>query len=747
MANPTLTDSSLDEEKIELEPETELNIDLGPEIEEMTRPPIPRPAPELQPPSHPGLAGADLKPEPELSPAIENSSPKKSSRAFDPEAPAVLAALAEANFNWVQQSQGVWALTGDIPGIHNELRKKFDRHLSKLKNSPDQNSLPGLIVLGNPGAGKTHLLGSFWRQTIEKKGFFLMVDMLAVNSFHDTMVEHLLNSLAAPGPDGRVQAYRLAENILRSTRSPGERLPANFDQWLTTIPYEYLKAKILETIKRLHKMAAHFDKANRFADLIRALFYFCSSSQSLACYGRLWLVGGLDNSPGTLKTLQFTGPRMDPVIVIQGLSWLMSLNGSFSVLAIDQLDSIIKLYSVILDAPKTEERDATLIAAQRVMNEVSAGLGALINITYKSTTILSLLPDSNSALNRFGLKPSIQRYAPCSALVAISRLEDMVALVAARLAPAFQAHNLTPPYPSWPFPPRLFEPLAGHFNPRHILRICQQYLDNCLARERVDECQELPGLEDDFPASQDLAPSPVKGLSEAEPIPSTGQDKGAKGPEDPKIPPSPDPKPLSVAEIFEDNCQKVELNQYKESMIVEAVWAETLKILAYCVRDEEGNSAMITFDPASSPKQPEPWVSILWDPGPKPAGQGIERLLSLWVILASQPIAFQTRLKKALTQSGIDRDLPARKLAIIRFEDDPPGGATAELVKKFTSLGGIWTSPSDTDLRILGGLTKTYRANPLGLKSWLKKVKPSEKIESLRELIAWIKGRSAPPLA
>ncbi|MDR1609229.1 MAG: hypothetical protein LBT38_12610, partial [Deltaproteobacteria bacterium] len=388
-------------------------------------------------------------------------------------------ALAEANLNWVRQTQNIWDDHDDTPEIHALIRAKFNRRLIALKKSRATSSWPGLVIIGNPGAGKTHLLGSFYRQTLAKKGFFLVVDMIGVNAFFDTVVEHLLNSLAAPDPDGRTQALRLAENILTISLDPGQTLPANFDEWLASAPFEKLCQIISSTIKRLHLRSGIQNLANRFGDIIRALFFFCSKSQTISNYGRLWLQGLLDRQNQTLDKLRFSGQRLSPDIVVQGLTWLMSLNGSFSVLAIDQLDALIKLHAITLNAASAGDNSGFL-AANRVLNEVSAGLGTLINITYKSTTVLSLLQDTWQSLLKFGLTPAIQRYNAPWFLNKIEKGEHMADLLAKRLAPSFLAHDLVPPYPSWPFALPALEEMAGRLDPRRLLIKCEKYLDNCL---------------------------------------------------------------------------------------------------------------------------------------------------------------------------------------------------------------------------------------------------------------------------
>ena len=87
-------------------------------------------------------------------------------------------------------------------------------------------------------------------------------------------------------------------------------------------------------------------------------------------------------------------------------------------------------------------------------------------------------------------------------------------------------------------------------------------------------------------------------------------------------------------------------------------------------------------------------------------------------------IAFQARLKAAMTASGIDRALKFRHLFILR-RDPPPGGAkTADLVKQFVTLGGKFIAPSGEDLRRLIALQAMVRRYPSGMESWLRTRKP-----------------------
>jgi hypothetical protein len=424
--------------------------------------------------------------------------------------------------------------------------------------------------------------------------------MIGVNSFYDTVVEHMLNSLAATDPHGRTQALRLVENVPRSSLRASEQLPPNFDQRLTSAPMEKLLDIISVTIRRLHLSPGGQDMASRFGDVIRALFFFCSKIQASSNLGRLWLQGVLDNETNSVHKLGFSGRRLSPVIVIQGLTWLMSLNGSFSVLALDQLDTIIKSRATVLGAPQATTNE-NIFAASRIINEVSAGLGTLINLTYKSTTVLSLLPETWESLVKFGLTPATRRYMAPWLLSPIERAEDMAALVAKRLAPGFKAHNFVPPYPSWPFPINLFNKLVGRLSPRQVLIRREKYLDKCLDHNQALECQAFPTI-----YQPHRAPGP----------PISGSNiKEAAG-------------------IFENNRQSSDPSSYKTQLAEDSLWPTAMDILAQCVcleerLDENDDAEELVVAPNYSTKNFPLLHATLQRSGLDGQGRPLDRYLSL----------------------------------------------------------------------------------------------------------------------
>jgi hypothetical protein len=86
--------------------------------------------------------------------------------------------------------------------------------------------------------------------------------------------------------------------------------------------------------------------------------------------------------------------------------------------------------------------------------------------------------------------------------------------------------------------------------------------------------------------------------------------------------------------------------------------------------------------------------------------------------------AFQSRLKAAMTASGIDTALKFRHLFILRRSAPPSGAVTATLVNQFRKAGGKFIAPSDEDLRTFVALAAMALRKLPGFDAWLRERRP-----------------------
>ena len=82
-------------------------------------------------------------------------------------------------------------------------------------------------------------------------------------------------------------------------------------------------------------------------------------------------------------------------------------------------------------------------------------------------------------------------------------------------------------------------------------------------------------------------------------------------------------------------------------------------------------------------------------------------------------------MKGAITQAGINRQLPFRRLAIVRDRSIPGGKETASLSRKFEDLGGVYVKPSLEDLKAIDALYRLSQASAPDFHVWLKSRRPT----------------------
>jgi hypothetical protein len=95
--------------------------------------------------------------------------------------------------------------------------------------------------------------------------------------------------------------------------------------------------------------------------------------------------------------------------------------------------------------------------------------------------------------------------------------------------------------------------------------------------------------------------------------------------------------------------------------------------------------------------------------------------------------AFQTRLKAAMTASGIDTALKFRHLFILRRGAPPSGPKTTALFDQFLKAGGKFIAPTDDDLRAFVALAAMDVRKVPDFDAWLRQQQPLFKTRLFQE--------------
>ncbi|MDR1046003.1 MAG: DUF87 domain-containing protein [Candidatus Adiutrix sp.] len=629
-----------------------------------------------------------------------------------------LAVLRALDFDWVKSLDDVWSDDRlDVPLIQAEARKIFDLVLTRLQKGQKMTSPQGLVISGPGGSGKTHLLNAMRAEAWRKNAFFVLVDMSGVNDFWETVLLHMLKSLRSRRPDGRSQWAHLLRNTVRV-----------FDYELRKeILNLFSKDTLLEALEQaaeiiVRELGRLFPDSvpPQYRDLIRAVIFLNSFDSGISDKGRQWLQG-YDPDGDADSAYKYSAARRDARGTVAGLSWLIALGGGVTVLALDQLDGIVKKSAALDPASGDDEEGRT---ARRIINNICNGLLELKDNTSRNLTVVSCLRQTWDDLAGVGLKTFSDRYEAPIFLSPLDGSGQAARIIAGRISQACQSVGETVPYATWPFPLQVLE-AAKLMYPRALLQNCDRHVKNCLLENRAREAESLI---------------------------ESGPAENPTSPGRPRAPTTP-PEFDDLESLFQRLRLKVDVKSYKTKTQEDVLWPAALT--AYLLSFSHEHRAALPSDADLLPdpddradrKFPLLHAKLRYESTERDGG---ERHLALRAMLHDNAIAFQNRLGAAMTQSGIDRRLPYRRLALIRFQDCPGGLKTKALVQKFNEHGGLWLAPDDEAIRSLAALAGLRQQVPPALwRDWVLQSRPASKIGFLSDQLAWLlaSGQEAPPSA
>jgi hypothetical protein len=111
-------------------------------------------------------------------------------------------------------------------------------------------------------------------------------------------------------------------------------------------------------------------------------------------------------------------------------------------------------------------------------------------------------------------------------------------------------------------------------------------------------------------------------------------------------------------------------------------------------------------------------------------------------------IAFQSRLKAAMTSAGIDHDLEFRRLKILRAAPRPTSALSITLMGELEQRGGTIFVPKESELKVLAALHNLLgRRDRLSAQTiaWLRTARPVSSLELFRDVVEFLFS-AAPPI-
>ena len=384
-------------------------------------------------------------------------------------------------FSAVQQASSIFENDPfDVEAVHREARVSFEKLVAQATMRPYTPDLGRmLVVLGDSGSGKTHLLRGFRRHVQEgNRGFVVYAQLQSrTEDYSRYLLFHLVGSLSRRYSEqsGRTGLLELASGLLRLARPPlRARLEGLLnDTWEGTGNLTDYVNDVVDDLICIRELRS-FD-----LDLLRVLVYALrpdprttsSVYKYLHCdhmndHDRRW-IGGV--TPRTRDD--------DPQKMIRALATFAAVTERALVVMVDQVDL------AGFDADSTKIFRRAIDALYWIVSEIPSAVAVVACLS-------DLYNTARAELNR----PAIDRLenSPPIAKLQINRsYAEIEAVVARRLAWQFAEHGTVhrPEQPVYPIPKDELKQLENR-RLRDVLEWCHDFQAQCAAAGKIINADE-----------------------------------------------------------------------------------------------------------------------------------------------------------------------------------------------------------------------------------------------------------------
>jgi Helicase HerA, central domain len=600
-------------------------------------------------------------------------------------------AFRSVDFDWTRQLKSIWRDPPyNVRSLHQRPLDEIVDYFKTRTRDPDPSNEPlGRVIVGPAGYGKTHLIGELRSRVWEMDGWFVLLDFIGIKDFWASVALGFLNSLQVRIPDTNTEQRHTQYDrlVLRLTDLLGisRDLSGIAERW--SDQPQHMIAEMVSFFTRA--LARRFPtETATHRDVVTALVLLISDDLDCHSVAHGWLQG-MNLDPAEVRPLGFRGEN-SAIKVVQGLSWIMSIVGP-TLIAIDQIDAIVTASNSlarVANGGGNQEREE----AQSIVDALAEGLMDLHEKKRRAVTVVSCLEATWKVLqDKTPVAVTARYYAPVN-LRALPNGDVARGIIEARVGPAYEATGFRPPYPSWPVAEVAFQSAIG-FSPRQLLRACEEHRQRCVTAGKVIELKTFDKMDGALPKSggdtvglEEIYEDELKAATSAGLMDAEGEDE--------------------LRELFDG----------------------TLRLLEKHLDLPDDVDSVVQRDPDQKRPSLHGRLSFTF------RGEGDREQHYCFRILGHKhATAFQSRLKAAMTASGIDTALKFRHLFILRRGDPPSGPKTAALVDQFRKAGGKFIAPTDEDLRIFAALAAMVARKLPRFDVWLPQQQPLFKARLFRE--------------
>jgi Helicase HerA, central domain len=610
-------------------------------------------------------------------------------------------ALAALRFNWAPTPDDVWRSTRyHVDGLHRDVMRMVLEGVGEAWDHVESSPV-GVVVLGQRGSGKTHLLGSVRERVQADGGYFFLVSVMEASAFWGSLALSMLDGFSRE-PDGDASQLRVFLRRLADTIDA----PRVVRRAMTGESESDLSRPALDAVVDLLRKADR-QVGTECQDTARALVLYASESAAHQNIGYDFLCSNDEVEPGERAGWGMRRGKRSAQEIVRDISRLLALTGP-TVIAVDQIDVLVAQWAKSTAGDVREEWRTALL-----LEQIAGGLMHLRDTTRRTLSVVSCLPVTWEQIKTQVTDTVQDRFREAAYLADIPSAEIGQELIAKRFATKFAEVGFAPPYPTWPVSPRAFAD-AHQFTPRELLRAVDSHVRACLA---ADEVREMTSLLQRTPE-----PSPAARRAESQPDTTgfTGFD-------------------ATFAALVAQADPAGALHERTEDAEMPAL-IEAGLIAWIAERGEAGEA--YNYDP---------------QPGGKPALHARlrrtfgdetedEEHWAFRAISSKHHISALNRIRNAVTAAGLTEGVSRRKLFLLRNPEFSSGARTREVLAAFEKAGGARLRFGDRDVQILialQGMIKRYGYETL--QPWFASRRPTREIEFLSAALAGADAGEAAP--
>lgn len=587
------------------------------------------------------------------------------------------AALEAVQFNWAVAPEDVWSpVPHHVDGLHGEVARSLLRSVPRRTGSAA--SPIGVVLQGDRGVGKTHMLRWLRQQVQEDGGYFFLLKLLEGADVWRSAVHGIVDGFYGG------QVDQLTPLLQRLAALAGMS-PLDRTRVAGTIPVG--RDVLDELVAGLRRVDPQIwvDSQNT----LRALVLYRADRAEVQEVGYGYLVGDGDVEPAAREHWGFRPGARSRQLVLRDLSRLLALTGP-TVLAVDQIDPVLTHVTAAL-----QDRPGATAPA---VGAIADGLMELREATRRTLTVVACLPASWRLLVDGALVSAGDRFRVETLQGAMPGPAIAEAIVAQHLGGLYAEAGFTPPHPTWPVRPGAFGSRAARTStPRRLLQRVDEHVRECLERGEVQELADFAER-----------PRPL--------VPVAADDDRLGG----------------LDEWFDrlrtDADVDAPLDPDQEDRRMPGLLAAGLR--AWVAEMGEGGQEY-SVDQVQGRKPP------LHARLRRTLDEGREDELHVAFRALAHPHhrAVQSRLTAARTESGLGAGADRRRLVLLRNTDWPGGPVTTRAVRDVTDQGGQVVAVAQADLRTFAALADMARAPRPGWLEWLVARRPASSTELLRRLL------------